>query len=297
MATIRLLTDAPEYNLALMKLSAYHKAHGDEVLLNDTITPADKTFASVLFSWNKDKYQADAYGGCQYPTENLPRYIERLKPDYDLYQKDFSLGYTFRPCFRKCEFCLTKTFKQPDKRHHSIYEFHDSRFKKICLMNNNTFFDPLWKETFKEIWKEDLALMEHGLDLRLIDEEKAECIKKTKFAGRIHFAWDRMKDERHIVNGLKFINERKISARVYVLVGYNTEIVDDMKRCQILIDYNQVPYVMPFNMSDKVKYFKNFINSPANWWHQRDNIEKAWPLFLNGNKTEKPDENQATFEF
>ena len=138
---ISLLTDAQKYNLALMKLSAYHKAQGDEVMLNAPLFPADKTYASVLFDWNKNKFTADKYGGPQFPKTILPPYIEELRPDYDLYKLDHSLGYTFRPCYRKCDFCLVKTLRQPDRDHHSIWEFHEKKFKDICLLNNNTFLD------------------------------------------------------------------------------------------------------------------------------------------------------------
>jgi len=52
---ISLLTDAPRHNLALLKLSAYHKACGDEVLLNMPMIPADYRYASVLFEKNKNQ--------------------------------------------------------------------------------------------------------------------------------------------------------------------------------------------------------------------------------------------------
>lgn len=296
---ISLLTDAPKYNLAIMKLSAHYKAEGYDVMLNDPIQAMscghiEKTFASVLFDWNKDAYIADAYGGPQFPQENLPPEVEyiherKLYPDYELYGLDFSIGYTFRPCYRKCDFCLVKTFKQPDKKHHSIYEFHPKHLKKICLMNNNTFLDVLWKRTFEEIWKEDLTVLEHGMDLRLMDEEKADAIKKTKFDSRVHFAWDRMRDEELIVKGLNFIKPYKIEARVYVLAGYDTTWEQDLYRCQILINYNQVPYIMPFKDVGMVSKVKNYINS-LDWWHYRDNILKGFNDSLVGVKHEKSKE-------
>lgn len=46
---INLMTDAPKHNLALMKLSAYHRAQGDEVYLNMPLVMADYTYASVLY--------------------------------------------------------------------------------------------------------------------------------------------------------------------------------------------------------------------------------------------------------
>jgi hypothetical protein len=269
-----------------MKLSAYHKKRGDTVTLNQPIMEADKTYASVLFEWNKKTYNADEYGGIQFPDKILPKEIEYIKPDYELYQLDYGLGYTFRPCYRRCDFCLVKTLKHPDTRHHSIWEFHDKRFKKICVLNNNWFLDPRWKETFEEIWKEGLIVKEHGLDIRLMDEEKAEAIKKTKWDGRLHFAWDRMRDEELIVRGLKFIKQFKIEARFYVLAGYDTDLKQDLKRCQILIDYNQVPYIMPYRDTGFVNQIKNYINS-VDYWHYRDDIEKGFIDWQKGIKSEK----------
>lgn len=277
-----------------MKLSAYHKAQGDMVTLNNPLMPADKTYASVLFDWNKKLFIADEYGGPQFPDAILPPEIERLKPDYDLYDLDHSLGYTFRPCYRKCAFCLVKTLKQPDKRHHSIWEFHDKKYNKICLMNNNTFIDPFWYDTFQEIWDADLSLMEHGLDVRLMDSDKARAIKKTKFAGRLHFAWDRMQDEELITKGLKFLDKFNIKARFYVLIGFDTTVEENIHRCQILIDHDQVPYCMPYTDIPIVKNFKSFMNSPNNWWHDRKDINIAWKKYNKGNsKKIKPDESQT----
>jgi hypothetical protein len=283
---ISLLTDAPDHNLALMKLSAYHKKRGDEVMLNQPLWKADKTYASILYAWNKSTYVADVYGGIQFPNEILPREVEYLKPDYDLFELDYSLGYTYRPCYRRCDFCLVKTLKYPDTRHHSIHEFHDKRFKTICIMNNNWLLDPQWKHTFEEIWAEKLTVKEHGLDLRLMSEEKADAIKKTKWDGRLHFAWDRMRDEKLIVKGLEFIKPYKIASRCYVLAGYDTTWEQDLYRCQILINYDQVPYIMPYKDLGMVSQVKNYINS-LDWWHYRDNITSGFQSYLQGVDHEK----------
>ncbi len=294
---VSLLTDAPHHNLALMKLSAWHKKRGDIVTINEQIMPADKTYASVLFDWNKTAFQADEYGGIQFPENILPKEVEMMKPDYDLFELRYSLGYTFRPCYRRCDFCLVKTLHHPDKRHHSIWEFHDKRFKTICILNNNWLLDPLWKETFKEIWEEKLIVKEHGFDLRLMDEEKAEAIKSTKFDGRIHFAWDRMRDEELIKKGLEFIKPYKIEARVYVLAGYDTNWEQDLYRCQILINYKQVPYIMPFKDVGLVTQVKNYINS-LDWWHFKGDITKGfleWQRGIQSEKSKKAKESKENF--
>jgi len=138
---INLYTDAPKHNLALMKISAWHKAQGDKVTLNMPIMPCDKSYASVLFDKNKLIFDATEIGGVAWDRYNtvLPPEIESIKPDYDLFKMDYSLGYTYRPCRNKCEFCKVPNMKHPDEKHHSIWEFHNPKFNKICLLNNNTF--------------------------------------------------------------------------------------------------------------------------------------------------------------
>lgn len=295
---ISLLTDAPKHNLALMKISAWHKAQGDEVELNMPIFPADRRYASVLFSINKNKFKADEYGGPAFEwgfddnefTETLPVEIEKMKPDYNLFRfqrkrnnfvgevvepTDYSLGYTFRPCYRNCSFCLVHTMRHPDTEHHSIWEFHDTKFKKICLLNNNTFFDPRWKETFEEIWDANLIVIdENGYDLRLMDEEKAEYLRRTKFQGQIHYAWDRMEDEKKSIEGLKIAPK----GSVYVLIGYNTTIEEDIYRCQIIHDLKHDPYIMPYNGGTKQqRAFKRFIDTRM--YRKYKTIKEAWRAY------------------
>lgn len=274
---ISLLTDAPRHNLALMKLSAYHKAQGDEIILNLPLWHGDYTYASILFSKNNKNYFASQCGGPAIESSKLPTEIENCRPDYSLYNLDYSLGYTFRPCFNSCGFCKVPKMDHPDVEHHSIWEFHDSKFKKICILNNNTFQDSRWKETFEEIWDADLTVIdENGYDIRLLDDEKIDAIKKTKFHGKVHFAWDRMNDEPLIIHGLELLKKYKIhNARFYVLIGYNTSEEEDFYRCQKLADYGMRPYIMPFNQTKKEKLFKRFMDSFM--WTKYKTIKEAWP--------------------
>jgi hypothetical protein len=271
---VSLLTDAPKHNLALMKLSAWHKSAGDKVMLNAPIFPADYTYASVLF--DRSKFMADEYGGPAIPGSALPAEIEHMQPDYDLFRLNYSLGYTYRPCSNTCHFCKVPGMQHPDIDHHSIWEFHDPKFKTICLLNNNTFQDPRWKETFQEIWDAGLSVRdENGYDLRLINDEKASVLKRTRFIGKLHFAWDRMQDEPLILNGLKSLRKHKISgAGVYVLIGYNTTLEEDIYRCQKIIENKQNPYIMPYKRTRHNRAFKRFIDSFM--WRKYKTIEDAW---------------------
>ena len=289
---VGLLTDAPKHNLALMKLSAYHKKNGDDVSLNMPILKSDYRYASILFEKNINNFIADEYGGIAYVSMRLrnqkstkpcceknrmlPQEIEYIKPDYSLFNLDFSLGYTYRPCSNLCAFCKVPTINHPDIDHHSIFEFHDPKFNKICLLNNNTFQDQKWKETFNEIWDTKLTVIdENGYDLRLIDDEKAEALKRTKFQGKIHFAWDRIQDEALIKYGLNILNEHKLRGnRVYVLIGYDTTEEEDIHRCEVIRSFGQDPYIMPYNGNKAEKRFKRFIDTFM--WRKYKTIKEAW---------------------
>lgn len=292
---ISLLTDAPKHNLALMKLSAWHKEAGDEVYSNDEtpLFPADKTYASILFEKNHYRWKADLYGGPAVDGSVLPPEVENCRPDYDLFHLDYSLGYTFRPCSRGCEFCKVSRMNHPDRTHHSIWDFHDSRFTKIRLLNNNTFMDPHWRETFGEIWDADLAVLdENGYDLRLLDDEKAEALHRTKWATPLHFAWDRIEDEEAIVRGLKLLGKHHIRSTrngVYVLIGRNTTEADDLHRCQVIDDHGLTPYPMPFTRTPYTKAFKRFIN--LHYYRQYPTVAEAWD---NYGATHKAGEEPAT---
>ena len=115
-------------NLALMRISAWHKAQGDEVewWFGDLVH-YDVVYMSKIFS---DAYSPDApeplnadkviKGGTGYAISmvdgkevydkakdpELPPEIEKMFPDYSIYpQYDFAVAMTSRGCPRNCPFC------------------------------------------------------------------------------------------------------------------------------------------------------------------------------------------------
>lgn len=250
-----LTPDSKSPNLAAMRISTFHKERGDEVWLNMPIMPADKTYVSLLFDWTP--YPAvcaitDEMGGPGVnPSIRLPKAIEACRPDYSLYPgMDYSLGYTYRACHRGCSFCKVKNMNEPTE-HYSIWTFHDRRFRKIALLNNNTFEDPRWRETFEEIWAENLLVKDHsGYDARLMTEEKAEALSKTRFEGQLHTAWDYLKDEVAIMRGIGLMIEAGVKPRditCYVLVGHDTTEEEDIYRIRMLCRLGVSPFAMPYN--------------------------------------------------
>lgn len=116
-------------NLALMRISAYHKSKGDEVewWWSDFIH-YDIVYMSKIFSdsyspdipepLNADKVIKGGTGYCislgsdgkevfdKSKNHTLPEEVERMFPDYSIYpQFDFAISMTSRGCPRGCSFC------------------------------------------------------------------------------------------------------------------------------------------------------------------------------------------------
>lgn len=104
-------------NLALMKISAYHKAKGDTVEWCLPLAHYDIVYQSKVFdeTYTKDidwTPIADTIikGGTGYGLDNtLPYEIEHMYPDYSIYPeltKDTAYGFLTRGCPRACDFCI-----------------------------------------------------------------------------------------------------------------------------------------------------------------------------------------------
>ena len=100
-------------NLALMKISAYHKARGDQVEWAIPMLKYDIVYQSKVFDFSPDEntcIQCEQLikGGTGYDLDNkLPPEIENIYPDYSLYNiKNTAYGFLTRGCPRNCPFCI-----------------------------------------------------------------------------------------------------------------------------------------------------------------------------------------------
>jgi len=77
-------------NLALMKLSAWHKSQGDHVEWFNQTKNYNLVYSSKVFTFTEcdDDLPLDVIkGGTGYNNfKNLPEYIEHMCPDYPLYK-------------------------------------------------------------------------------------------------------------------------------------------------------------------------------------------------------------------
>ena len=250
-------------NLALMKISAWHKARGDSVEWWWGWGQYDRVYISKVFDETYSKDILDPLnakeiirGGTGYGLDNkLPEEIERMYPDYSLYPqytKDTAYGFLTRGCPNNCPFCIVcakegrKSCKVAD-----LYDWWNGQ-KNIVLCDPNLLacrdhMDLLGQLADSKAWVD----MNQGADARMLTEKNIEALNRVKFK-RIHFAWDLMDRSEQIIKGLNlYLEQGKIQDPrrrfVYVLTNFNTTMEENLYRVYTLQNMGYEPYVMVYD--------------------------------------------------
>lgn len=258
-------------NLALMKISAYHKQNGDDVERVLPVCRYDRIYASKVFG---DEYttvknlclQSDdvRLGGTGFAitVENgkeiyrkekdgdLPYEIEHIYPDYSLYPeltKDTAYGFLTRGCPNNCGFCIvSKKEGLQSRKVANLSEFWRGQ-KYIKLLDANILACRDRIELLQQLADSGAKVdITQGLDARFITDEIAVLINNIR-ADCFHFAFDFMKNETAIIKGLqtfKKVCKKHISRlTVYMLTNYDTTIDEDLYRVKVIESCGYTPDV------------------------------------------------------
>ncbi len=232
-------------NLAIMKLSSWHKKQGDDVKLIsfDEINPYslfqskfDIVFVSKVFSdtqtpnfINSLPFVKKGGSGFYYDlAEPLPYEIEHSFPDYSIYDnipscnnsyyKDYSIGFLTRGCIRQCTFCINRNSKKVE-HHSNIEEFYDNKRPYIMLLDDNiTAYSGFFKVFERLNNTGSPFVFKQGMDFRLLTEKKMKVLwnsnyystsktnKNKKTNRTFHFAFDNIEDYDIIEKKLRIFN-------------------------------------------------------------------------------------------
>tara|TARA_Y100000310_G_C20547304_1_gene746224 strand:- start:112 stop:1158 length:1047 start_codon:yes stop_codon:yes gene_type:complete len=285
-------------NLALMKLSRFHKERGDEVVRYAPLWREDygKVYASKIFLFSDgsllDPEQMTIGGTGWDIATRLPDSIESLQPDYTFYNYPHSIGFTMRGCRFNCKFCVVPEKEGRPSTENTIkdiWQQRDSDF--IVLLDNDFFGNPEWFKRIVEIRKHDLRVcFSQGLNIRIITDEQAAALASVRFSNlhatsrQVYFAWDRWNDEKLIDAGF----DRCVRAGLkpaqmafFVLIGFDTTPEQDLYRVMKLRGKGADPYVMPFRKADPYQQaFARWVNHKAvfksvSWEEYRGGVKNS----------------------
>jgi len=251
-------------NLALMKLSAWHKAQGDTVEWWWGFGQYDRVYMSKVFD---ETYSPDIpeplntreiiKGGTGYGLDNrLPDEVEHICPDYFIYPeltKETAYGFLTRGCPRGCSFCIVASKEgRASVKVADLSEWWRGQ-KNIKLLDPNLLACPEHMDLLGQLADSGAWVdFTQGLDARLLTEENIKAIGKIKLK-EIHFAWDYMAESNTVVRGLRRYatygkkNRHGKFGSVYVLTNYDTSMEENLYRIYTLRDMGFDPYVMVYN--------------------------------------------------
>ena len=153
-------------NLALMKLSAYHKAHGDHVSWYSPWERYDKVYMAKVFNFTEDYDEvinADdvVRGGTGYDIHSvLPDEMDMLQPDYSIYpqiDRRTAYGFLTRGCPNKCPWCVVPAKEGKIRPYMDVEQIASGGRTHLILMDNNILASSYGIEQIEKIVKFDTA--------------------------------------------------------------------------------------------------------------------------------------------
>lgn len=274
-------------NLALMKISSYHKQLGDSVEMVKMFGEYDKTYRSKVFTFSEEPTiiyttTEEIKGGSGYDLENkLPIEIESCFPDYSIYPNiNYAVGFMTRGCPRKCPFCIVG-----DKEGEKVYKVSDlSGFwngqKEIKLLDPNITAYKNRMELFDQLIKSKARIdFTQGLDIRFVGDAEIEKLMQMKLK-TIHFAYDRMNQkeliERNLCNFKNRTGFNRSKVSVFILVNYETTVEEDLHRIMFVRSLNFQPYIMVYDKHNIERWksiyprLQRWCNMPSVFWKYDD---------------------------
>lgn len=272
-------------NLALAKIAAWERSRGSDVELFNALFEYDLVYASKVFTDTPD----DGYlpekawrAGSGYDLETaLPYVIEAMRPDWSLWPAwPHDMGYSTRGCIRRCPFCVV-----PEKEGNLrvVAEFGDvwTGRDELILLDANLTAAPLdhFQKVCGEATSRGVALnFSQGLDARLLTDEHAEILRRTKTTKTIHMAFDHVRDEPAVRAAIATMQRAGWPASrlmFYVLIGFDSTHEENLYRVHLVRSLGADPFVMPFKRDDP--YQRRF----ARWVNNKVAFKSmTWPEWL-----------------
>ena len=265
-------------NIALMRLSAWHKRRGDRVVFSrraqrDIFEPDyDRVYAGAIFSTTAKKvavlrkeFPEAVVGGT---GSGSTRTIDTItgphfrSHDYSLYPEyRYSIGFLQRGCRLKCKFCVVPTKEGKPSQYMTVDQVWrgPGHPKKLHLLDNDFFGVPGWRKHIDDIVSGGFKVcLNQGINVRLINDEAAEALARIEFRDdqftrrRLHTAWDNLKDQKVFFRGIDTLERHGIrpdQVMAYMLVGFDPSETWEriLFRFDRMVERGIRPYPMVFD--------------------------------------------------
>lgn len=237
-------------NLALMKISAYHKARGDHVEWWNPLYKYDLVYSSKVFDFTpEDSYLPDdtIRGGTGYQNipmnQKLSPDIDRVYPDYSLYPEcDYAIGYLTRGCPNHCRWCVVPEKEGGIRPYRAWQQVVRPDSNKLVLMDNNILACEHGIKQLKSLIGSGYQLdLNQGMDARLVDARIAEILSQLCWIRFIRFSCDQKSQIEPIRRTIELLGRHGVKPyKLFIYMLVTPDLKDVYERVEALKKYKGI---------------------------------------------------------
>ncbi len=237
-------------NLALMKISAWHKARGDTVEWWNPAHRYDRVYSSKVFDFTPvDPYLPEdtIRGGTGYrdiPMDRtLPAEIDEIFPDYSIYPEcDYAIGYITRGCPNHCRWCVVPRKEGGIRPYRSWEELVRPDTDKLILMDNNILACEYGIRQLESLIGSGYRIdLNQGMDARLVTGGIADILSRLSWIRFIRLSCDQRSQIAPIRKAVELLMERGVRPyRIFIYLLVTADLEDASERVEALKGYKAI---------------------------------------------------------
>lgn len=237
-------------NYALMKISAWHKAHGDYVEWWNPLVRYDRVYSSKVFDFTPmDVYlpEETIRGGTGYMDipmdQGLPEEIDGMFPDYSIYPEcDHAIGYLTRGCLNHCRWCVVPRKEGNIRPYRTWRELVREDTDKLVLLDNNILACEYGIGQLKSLIGSGYCIdLNQGMDARLVDDRVASILSQIRWIRFIRFSCDQKSQIGSVRNAIELLQKHGVKPyRIFIYLLVTEDIQDAAERVEALKGYKAI---------------------------------------------------------
>lgn len=237
-------------NLALMKISAWHKAQGDTVEWWVPVLHYDRIYSSKVFDFTPiNPYLPDdaIRGGTGYReipiSQELPPEIDAMYPDYSIYPDcDYAIGYLTRGCPNHCRWCVVPRKEGQIRSYRSWQDIVRHDTDKLVLMDNNILACEHGVKQLGDLIGSGYRIdLNQGMDARLVTDDIADILSRLKWIRFIRFSCDQKSQIEPIRRTIELLGRHGVKPyRIFIYLLVTADIADASERVEALKGYKAI---------------------------------------------------------
>lgn len=245
-------------NLALMRLSNWHKQRGDTVEWWTGFTHYDRVYMSKVFTFTPDfdtviNAEEIITGGTGYKNfGSLPPEVDACPPDYTLYPNwKPAVGFLTRGCCRCCDFCIVPRKEGTVHPAATWEEIKRPDSREMVLLDNNVLASDYGLEQIDRMGREQVWVdFNQGLDARLITPEIAGMLARLHWIRLIRLACDTSEMLPVIRQATSYLKEAGVSQSRFWAYALVRDVEEAHRRVMALREMGVEPFAQPYRDYD-----------------------------------------------